>query len=89
MADVPGYDHVLKNNLGYSPRSQEIVSIDKPRCTLVNNSFEPKMTFSNSDFVSLDEAELVAPRKADGSLPDIGFMKLVGPNTMGRHAYPK
>ena len=29
-----------------------------------------------SDFASLDDAQLVAPRKADGSLPDITFMHL-------------
>ncbi len=86
MADVPGFDHVLRNNLGHGARSQEIVQINKDRCTLENNSFEPLKAFADSDFVNLDEAGLMAPRKPDGSLPDIGFMKFTGANTMGRHA---
>jgi hypothetical protein len=86
MSDVPGYDHVLSSNLGYKPRSNELVNINKPRCTLVNNSFEPLLTFTDGDFLSLQYSELEAPRKADGSLPDINFMRLSGNNTMGRHA---
>ena len=37
----------------------------------------PAYTVTDADFVSLDTAELRRPRKADGSLPDIDFMKLV------------
>ena len=31
---------------------------------------------TKSDLVSIDQSQLVAPRKADGSLPDIDFLKL-------------
>ncbi len=37
----------------------------------------PNIGLSNSDFVSLDWREMLRPRKADGSLPDIDFMKPV------------
>ncbi len=37
----------------------------------------PAYNITDADFVSLDTAELRWPRKADGSLPDINFMKLV------------
>jgi hypothetical protein len=29
-----------------------------------------------ADFAGLDEAELTAPRRADGSLPEINFLRL-------------
>ncbi len=34
------------------------------------------MNVKRSDFVSLDASQLMRQRKADGSLPDIDFMKL-------------
>lgn len=36
----------------------------------------PAYTMTAGDFISLDTAQLRWPRKADGSLPDISFMKL-------------
>ena len=33
------------------------------------------INITDEDFVSLDESQLTAPRKPDGSLPDIDFMK--------------
>jgi hypothetical protein len=80
---VPGFNHFMINNLGYKSRRGELARIVKTACIFVNNSFEPERTFTDADFVSLDETQLLAPRKADGSLPDITFMKLKGENTMG------
>jgi hypothetical protein len=74
--NVDGYDHVLKNNLGYKGRSGETAYLNASLNTLVTNSFEMNMVLSDDDFVSLDESELMAPRKEDGSLPDINFMKI-------------
>ena len=37
---------------------------------------EPGATVTDADFLSLDVSELLKPRKADGSLPDVNFMKL-------------
>jgi hypothetical protein len=73
-ADVPGYRHVLENNLGYKAILREIANIDTNACRLRNNSFELTVRRTDADFVSLDESQLTAPRKPDGSLPDITFL---------------
>lgn len=44
---------------------------------ITNNSWQNGLVANASDFVSLDMTLLTAPRKADGSLPDIDFLKLV------------
>ncbi|MBN1183554.1 MAG: DUF4990 domain-containing protein, partial [Bacteroidales bacterium] len=41
-----------------------------------HNSWNGGVTLSNSDFVSLDISQLAAPRKPDGSLPDITLLHL-------------
>jgi hypothetical protein len=41
-----------------------------------NNSWNLSVTVSAADFVSTDTAGVAGPRNADGSLPNIGFMKL-------------
>lgn len=78
VVDVPGYGHIIKNNLSYLPRSsQHISDVDVNKCIISNNSFLPKMiNVSENDFVNLDETQLKLPRNTDGSLPDIGFLKL-------------
>lgn len=79
LVDGPGYDHVLRNNISFSPRGQngDITNYDPAKCTIDHNSFLNRdLTVSANDFVSLDTALLTAPRKADGSLPDVDFMKL-------------
>ena len=43
---------------------------------LKNNSFNLNFKVSTSDFESLDEVLLMAPRQADGSLPETKFLKL-------------
>lgn len=74
--DGPGYDHVLKNNLSYQKGlGYNIANIDTSRNTLVTNSWQLNLSLSDSDFKSLDIDLLTAPRKSDGSLPDIDFMK--------------
>jgi len=76
--DVDGYGHIIKNNLSYAPRTsgKNIISVDHTLCEIENNSFLPtEMSIASSDFMSLDESQLMLPRKADGSLPDITFMK--------------
>ena len=74
--DVDGYDHVLKNNLSYGARTASYAYISQTLCTLENNTFLPTVTLTNSDFESLDGTQLKAPRQADGSLPEITFLKL-------------
>jgi hypothetical protein len=74
VTDVPGYDHEMQNNIGYKG-GKELQNIDKAQCILKNNSFDTDINFSDNDFVTLDEALLTSPRKPDGSLPNIYFMK--------------
>src|SRR5690606_11376779 len=77
--DVPGYGHTIKNNISFMPRSSEqhIVDVNLAECLVENNSFYPSAyTLSSQDFISLDETLSMAPRNADGRLPDIDFLKL-------------
>ncbi len=78
-ADVPGYGHVLKNNLGYKGRS-EISNVNAAECVMIANSFDLKLNFSDRDFEGLDQADLVKPRQANGDLPLVPFMKLKSGN---------
>jgi hypothetical protein len=75
MADVPGYNHKMRNNLGYKG-NKEVDMLDKNKCDLANNYFDLNLTATDADFMSLDEKLLTAPRQPDGSLPDTGFMHL-------------
>lgn len=74
--DVPGYGHNLKNNLGYGARSSEYANIDFSLSDADSNYFNLPVTVANSDFLSTDQTLLMAPRQADGSLPNNNFMKL-------------
>lgn len=82
--DVPGYGHIIRNNVSYLPRStgKHIVDVNEALCEIANNSFAPESSeLTSTDFISLDATELMNPRKADGSLPDIGFLK-IAPNSV-------
>ena len=77
VADIDGYGHIIKNNLSYSPRNEgkHLINVNTGRCEISNNSFLPDIPMTDDNFISLDASQLTAPRKADGSLPDIDFMK--------------
>lgn len=78
IANVDGYGHVITDNLSFAPRSEgkHLIDVDVKKCTIRNNSFYPQeKKVEATDFISLDPQELILPRKADGSLPDINFMK--------------
>lgn len=72
-----GYNHVLKNNLSYKPRTSDTAYIDIKKNILTHNSFDLGLKITDDDFVSLDISQLTAPRKPVGSLPDIDFMRPV------------
>lgn len=73
--NVSGYGHILRNNLSLLPRQADVANINTAACTIFNNSFLPdSVTLAKTDFESVDPAELMKPRKADGSLPDIRFL---------------
>jgi hypothetical protein len=74
--DGPGWNHEIVNNLGFDAKVKELGNIDKSRCVLRNNYFDLGISITEADFLSLDEALLMALRQADGSLPDIDFLKL-------------
>jgi len=73
LTDVPGYGHKLRNNLGYRS-AREISNLDMAKSDAANNSFTLGLQIGDTDFVSLDEGELVQPRQANGDLPVIRFM---------------
>lgn len=85
---MPGRNHFMFNNLSYAGRTTNLTRIVESACVLVNNRFDQDGVLADDDFVSLDESQLTAPRKADGSLPDITFMKLDGQNSVGIYARP-
>jgi hypothetical protein len=68
-----GKEMTIKNSISYLG-----INGDQFRTVAVrtNNSWQSPFTVDNSDFVSLDTSVLRAPRNADGSLPNINFMKL-------------
>jgi len=75
--DCAGINHILHNNLSFRYSTQtETANLG----TSVNtyNSFTSGIgvTVDANDFLSTDEALLVAARQADGSLPNVNFLKL-------------
>ncbi|HEY4330014.1 MAG TPA: DUF4990 domain-containing protein [Phycisphaerae bacterium] len=73
--DIPGPDALMRNNLGFGG-NREVASLDMAKSDVASNYFTLDVKVTEKDFVSLDEKQLVAPRKADGSLPEITFMHL-------------
>jgi parallel beta-helix repeat protein len=77
--DVPGYGHVLKNNISYAPRSAGavITGYDAALCTIQHNSFlNTRIALSDADFVSLDTTLFSEPRKSNGGLPLTNLLRL-------------
>jgi hypothetical protein len=84
--DHPVVLGVWRNNLAYKNTSLDF-SNAYYSYTESNNSWKevdgypgyiqsPAINVTNDDFVSLDEDELTSPRKEDGSLPEVNFLKL-------------
>ncbi|HEU6448591.1 MAG TPA: pectate lyase [Verrucomicrobiae bacterium] len=74
--DCPGFNHIMKNNLGYSARSIEVANLNQSKCDVTYNYFTLPVTVSSADFVTLDTASLIAPRQSNGDLPYIKFLRL-------------
>lgn len=66
----------LTNNISYKGSGVTIAG-----GTQTKNSWQG-FTVTDADFQSVDEAQLRAPRKADGSLPDITFLHLATTSKM-------
>ena len=82
LTDVPGYDHYLKNNLGFSPRSTSVSNLDQAACDASHNFFTLPVAVTAADFVetTTNTSQLMqmiaAPRQADGALPAINLLRL-------------
>ena len=70
--EIDGIGQVLVGNLGYLGRTLTHLNLQ------ANAPDDDAFYFAKSaeEFASLDEAQLTAPRQADGSLPILTFMKL-------------
>jgi hypothetical protein len=80
LTDVPGYGHVIRNNVSYLPRSagRDIADYDPTPGvnTIDHNTFlNPSVTVAANDFLSLDTTQLRTPRQADGSLPLVNLLR--------------
>jgi pectate lyase-like protein len=75
--DVPGFNQVMKNNLGYGGRSAEVSELNTSASDVTFNYFTLPVTVSASDFMMLDTTLLTAPRQTNGDLPYIAFAQLV------------
>lgn len=83
--NIPGYREILHNNIAYKGT---ITSNDNtPPKNETNNSWTINggLNITPEDFYSLDMTQLTAPRKADGSLPDVTFMKPVPTSPLYKH----
>lgn len=76
LTDIPGTAHKLIGNISWKGRKGEIGQIADSGNILENNRFFHADQIKKSDFISLDEKLLTAPRKEDGSLPDSKFLML-------------
>ena len=74
--DVPGYNQVMKNNLGFKG-STELANLNQAASDVSYNFFTLPVTVSSNDFMTLDESLLTLPRQTNGDLPYIAFLQLV------------
>jgi hypothetical protein len=74
--DVPGFDHVMKNNLGHQATASEVSNLG-PTNDTSHNYFTLPVTVDTNDFMSFNEALLTLPRQTNGELPYTAFAQLV------------
>lgn len=65
----------IKNSISLDGNSSD--SLKASSTNISYNSWQNNLSASSSDFHSMDIDELIGPRKADGSLPDVQFFHLV------------
>jgi hypothetical protein len=73
-------NHTLTNNLEYKNRYKSYLTTGSKLTTntfLVNGNNNTNYFVTDADFTSLDQSQLLRPRKSDGSLPDIDFLHLI------------
>jgi MYXO-CTERM domain-containing protein len=81
--------HIMRNNLGFPNKNTNMTGVDS-----VFNAWDLAITPANSDFASVSDPSVsmkgmgiegmgaMGPRQADGSLPNIDFMKLSAASRM-------
>lgn len=75
--DCPGINHVLHNNLSFRYSTQtETANFGTSTNTFNSFSSGSGVTVDINDFLSIDENLIIAARQADGSLPNVNFLKL-------------
>jgi hypothetical protein len=72
-ADIPGHGHKIINNLSYGT-TRDSINLDSERSQHAGNSFDLTVKPTDSDFLSLEESGLTAPRQPNGDLPEIRFL---------------
>ena len=72
---IPGRGHWLRNNLGFAGGA-ELAELDAAASDVAGNYFNLPVAITATDFLSLDEAELTAPRQPNGDLPAVRFLRL-------------
>jgi Right handed beta helix region len=63
--------HKMRNNIGFPNKNANMTGVDT-----AFNSWDLNITPAAADFSSVSDTGAMGPRQADGSLPNIDFMKL-------------
>ncbi|MGD8912014.1 MAG: DUF5060 domain-containing protein [Candidatus Thiodiazotropha sp.] len=71
--DNPASNLIIKNTISMGASD----SLQASLTDISANSWQDGRSADESDFVSVDIDELLMPRQADGSLPDVNYFKLV------------
>ena len=76
--DVPGFDHYMKNNLGFGGGAEvsDLGTNPASNNDVTYNYWTLSVTVTAADFKSLSYALLTQPRQADGSLPNVDYARL-------------
>lgn len=72
MKDMPFY---VKNNISYANANTQADFLPV-KTNIDHNTWDLPVTVTDADFVSLDVTGVTGPRQADGSLPNLNFLKL-------------
>jgi hypothetical protein len=67
--------HVLRNNIAFQ-NNRDLVNANQQLIDDQFNTFNNGLAAQSGDFVSLSVQGADGPRKADGSLPDLPFLRL-------------
>jgi len=63
--------HKMRNNVGFPNKNTNMSGVDS-----MFNTWDSSIAEASSDFISTSDAGFMGPRQADGSLPNLDFLKL-------------